>query len=736
MANFGHLPGASAHADELNMATLVLSTVGTALGGPVGGAIGSLIGQGIDQQIFGPGPRHGPRIGDLAVQTSSYGTAIPKVFGTMRVAGNIVWSTDLQESSQTEGAKGQPDTITYSYSVSMAVALSSRPIRSVGRIWADGNLIRTADGAFTVGTDFRLYDGSEEQQADPLIASLEGLDSTPAYRGLALAVFDGLQLADFGNRIPFLTFEVIADEEPVPVAAMLSEVSGGAIACALTTRLQGYAAYGSTIRRAVEPVVEGLGIALFDDGTRLSSEPQTITVDEAEFGCSADGQMAPRLERSQLRSDSLPAIINLAYYDPARDYQSGIASASLDDGRRTVERLELPAALPVSTAKGLAETTLARRWAERDRLILRLPHAHLAVRPGALVQMPTEAGTWRAESVTIDSGVTALHLRRVYQAIEGLPADPGRVLDSSVTPPQPTKIVLAELPDDGTGECNSPVVAVAASANSKWRPVPLQVDTGSAVVSIQSAEAPTIIGTASTVLAPGQSMLLDLCNSLDVQLEDPEGWLESRDDEALAGGANLALLGSELLQFGVALPLGGGAFRLGRLLRGRRGSEWAMDGHSIGDDFVMLDRSRLQLLPLTTAQIGALVRVTPGGLADGSALPTELVVQGEALRPPSPVHLQASFDAAGNLNCSWTRRSKLGWEWLDGVDAPLGCSTEAYRVTVRSDEASVEITVDSEEAQFSAIQLADLGSTGLELVVVQVGDRALSRPAILPVTLS
>ena len=77
------------------MATLVLSTVGTMLGGPVGGAIGSLLGQSIDQQLLGTGPRHGPRLGDLSVQSSSYGSPIPKLFGTMRVAGSIVWSTDL-----------------------------------------------------------------------------------------------------------------------------------------------------------------------------------------------------------------------------------------------------------------------------------------------------------------------------------------------------------------------------------------------------------------------------------------------------------------------------------------------------------------------------------------------------------------------------------------------------------------------------------------------------------------
>jgi len=66
------------------MATLVLGAVGTALGGPVGGALGSLVGQAIDQQLLGSGPRRGPRLGDLSVQTSAYGTMIPRIYGRMR----------------------------------------------------------------------------------------------------------------------------------------------------------------------------------------------------------------------------------------------------------------------------------------------------------------------------------------------------------------------------------------------------------------------------------------------------------------------------------------------------------------------------------------------------------------------------------------------------------------------------------------------------------------------------
>jgi len=114
------------------MATLVLTAVGTAIAGPAGAALGSLVGQAIDTQLFGPGPRRGPRLDDLKLQTSSYGTPIPRLFGTMRVAGTVVWATDLREQEEIEGGgKGSPETVHYNYSCSFAVAMSSRPIRRI-----------------------------------------------------------------------------------------------------------------------------------------------------------------------------------------------------------------------------------------------------------------------------------------------------------------------------------------------------------------------------------------------------------------------------------------------------------------------------------------------------------------------------------------------------------------------------------------------------------------------------
>src|SRR5687768_6144543 len=129
------------------MATVVLTVAGTLIGGPVGGAIGGMVGNVIDREIlFRPKGREGPRLQELRVQTSSYGTQIPRIFGTMRVAGSVIWATDLQEHRSTQGSKGRPDTTSYAYSASFAVALSGRPIREVRRIWAEGKLLRGAAG--------------------------------------------------------------------------------------------------------------------------------------------------------------------------------------------------------------------------------------------------------------------------------------------------------------------------------------------------------------------------------------------------------------------------------------------------------------------------------------------------------------------------------------------------------------------------------------------------------------
>ena len=98
-----------------------------------------------------------------------------------------------------------------------------------------------------------------------------------------------------------LTFEMLADELPPTAGSVLSDASAGAIEAAAVQPLIGYAAYGASIRTAVQPIVDCLGLDLFDDGLRLRPPlGLTIpTVAEGELGNRADNRAAPRLERQQ-----------------------------------------------------------------------------------------------------------------------------------------------------------------------------------------------------------------------------------------------------------------------------------------------------------------------------------------------------------------------------------------------------------------------------------------------------
>lgn len=207
------------------MAALVLSATGAAAGkavfGPAGAIagrlIGALAGNAIDRALFGSRQeiaQEGPRLADLAVMASTEGAPIPRVYGRARLPGQVIWATNLEEvvstTSQTAGGGGKgmggspaitTNTTTYSYYANLAVGLCEGPIGAVLRIWADGKPLDLT------GLSIRAYAGDEAQAPDPLIIAKDG--DVPAYRGLAYVVFERLPLANFGNRIPQLSFEIV-----------------------------------------------------------------------------------------------------------------------------------------------------------------------------------------------------------------------------------------------------------------------------------------------------------------------------------------------------------------------------------------------------------------------------------------------------------------------------------------------------------------------------------------------
>ena len=726
------------------MATLVLSVVGTAIGGPIGGAIGALVGQQIDKAIFGAsGKREGPRLTELAVTTSSYGMPLPRHFGTMRVSGQIIWATDLVERKDKQGGgKSQPSTVTYSYAASFAVALSSRSINGLGRIWADGKLLRGASGDLKVGGTMRLYTGQGDQAADPLLAAAETAGQCPAYRGLAYAVFEDLQLSEYGNRIPTLSFEVLADSGALSIAQVLDGVVEDSDADVALTGLSGLSNEGAVgeLLAALDPLYPvdcdacGELLAIRPDRHQTSpiALPEAATSTKQEdFGGNAG------FARRRGADPEAPLAV-LRYYDIERDFQPGAQRAAgrpLPGQPRTIE---LPAAISAASARQLIDRAASRvNWA-RQSVAWRVTQLDPAVRPGANVTLPDHPGVWRVREWEWHENGIDLTLARLSPTLD-LPAgsaDPGRANLPPDLALASTALAACELPWDGNSSTSVPLLLAAFSSPSPaWPGASLYVDQGDgALLPLgPSGRSRAIIGSATTVLPQASPLLFDRHRSVTVQLVASDLLLTDATMRQLAMGANRALLGGEIIQFADATPLGSGLWTLTGLWRGRGGTESALASHTLGERFILLDGSGLALDPQAVGSTpGALIAAI--GLGDSVPVTAPIALRGIGFRPPSPVHGRIEALTTGAKRLSWVRRARGGWLWPDGVETPLGEQSEAYDVTFGVAAAPLaRWQVASPALELAAAELAPLIAALPQgpFTIRQIGDLAWSEPLTL-----
>ncbi|MGC1495647.1 MAG: glycoside hydrolase/phage tail family protein [Sulfitobacter sp.] len=207
------------------MATILFSAAGAAVGGSIGGtlaglssvaigrAVGATLGRVVDQRLLGQGGQavETGKVDRFRLTKAGEGDPIAQLYGRMRIGGQVIWASDFQEvvtvSGGGKGSRPTPQTTEYSYAVSVAIALCEGEIVSVGRVWADGEEIAPDD------LNMRVYAGTDDQLPDPVMEAIEGAGMVPAYRGTAYVVMEDLPLAQFGNRVPQFSFEVIRPEQ-------------------------------------------------------------------------------------------------------------------------------------------------------------------------------------------------------------------------------------------------------------------------------------------------------------------------------------------------------------------------------------------------------------------------------------------------------------------------------------------------------------------------------------------
>lgn len=202
-----------------------------ALGATLGGAAGSLL----DPKA----KTEGPRIDDQKVTVSTYGIGIPTIYGTVRIGGNVVDSTDKIELPFTDsqgGKGGGVENTTYRYFVHMRHVLCATPSDgstvAIRKIWQDGKLIYDVSSGVPIGSalataespysNLILYQGAEDQMPDGIEELYHGVGNVPAYRGVVSVRLNIIECP--GGRVPQFSFELARGGivEPVSVQQISS----------------------------------------------------------------------------------------------------------------------------------------------------------------------------------------------------------------------------------------------------------------------------------------------------------------------------------------------------------------------------------------------------------------------------------------------------------------------------------------------------------------------------------
>jgi len=258
---------------------------------------------------------------------------------------------------------------------------------------------------------------------------------------------------------------------------------------------------------------------------------------------------------------------------------------------------------------------MARAWAKRDQLTLRLPPAYLGLQPGTRLDVPLSPSHWAVETCALDSFVVIAELRPCRPTGLALVADSGRIASNPDVVAGELTLALFETPA-ALSLPNAPSVILAASSPAAgWKSRGVEVSVGEQSTVVRSAARKSKLGRALNALASSD----DPAISVDIEMIDASQWLMSCDDDALAQGANAAILGREIVQFGDAVAIGPGRFRLSRLVRGRDATGSAMVGHAMDEWFVVIETDALRVIEFPAWAIGSQASANLVGAGPGTA---------------------------------------------------------------------------------------------------------------------
>lgn len=667
-----------------------------------------------------------------------FGQGLGKIYRVDIATASIIQTTTIESSSWL-----------YPYKKPNSDKFALAPVAPVA--FGDFTIYNTAD--FSVVGSFNSTDwGTGTYPADTLAQNLEIVDydaTTDEWIGFA---FTSSSPPSLYNAFGWYSF-IGGAADFVLLSNIISDVcirSGMAAAdfdcSACDARVPGYSWTQGSGKDILGPLLDVYDIDARPHDFQIEFLPRGSAIagaiETAEFATSGDN----RYKLSITAESDLPRRLFFSFADIDGEQQTNTAvvqrPADTVDSAREISIDMTTLALSASEAADYAARMHRLIWFSRESAEFSVTAKQLLLEPGDTFTLTFDDAvvTMKAAKVTIGAdGVIGTRWDRYHPSLALLPGMTGAVASGRPAPtiydPAPSAGFFLDIPlISDVHDASAPFIYLAAGPVNDTELWPgadvwqsdsgLSDDYAAGWDGFGSSDMATH-GAALTVMPPASPNLIDRGTSIDIQLV--AGELSSITEAAMLADstANLAIIGNEIIQFATATLIGPKLYRLSNLVRGARGTEWAIETHDYIEDFLLLD-ANVKRHALGASKIGDTDYYIAESLGI-NADPNQAVAvdfSAAAHKPYSPAHLESALDDySGEWTLSWIRRTRIGGATLNGQDVPLGETSEAYRVVILNGGAIVRtIDTTSNSLVYSlADQITDFGMpvSGFEWRVCQ-----------------
>lgn len=382
------------------------------------------------------------------------------------------------------------------------------------------------------------------------------------------------------------------------------------------------------------------------------------------------------------RSDSITVskVMNLNYYDTEGGLNLDMQTSdrSLDSRATATSTSETSIIMRADdAAKAVAISHKVAIEEQRGEFEIKLPIEYIYLSESDVILF--EGQRLRITDKDLDDGFQSYKVsfdrKSAYDSqLIGLPIDPPSEAPSLVADETVFEFIDSHIissADDSLG-----YYFAVASLGTNWpgAVVEMSKDGGATWIASEDASSNSVMGKLVSTLPVHSRYYPDEFNYFDVEfLRDDMEVVHATLGE-MQNRANLAAVGDELINFSEVEQLDEKTWRIGYLLRGRKGSP--IVSHPVGTRFVVMDQYGVEFVESEPFNLGKQLtfRAVTYGLTDGEQ--KTVTFTGQSQRERAVAYLAARRNGS-NLRVTWQGVGKIG----GGAAVGMGLYFNGYKVT-------------------------------------------------------